>query len=146
MKTLIFFLASSCHIVLAGNQIHQSVSGDPDQISVGHIHNNPEDSVNTEWTPDLYWGVSPSGNQAERFHTSFYVKYASDIPVNELFTIRSLELNVNGRVAYISGSRLTDDLHKMIYELPSGTTIYCYARYTDEKGIMRIIEGEWELK
>lgn len=142
MKALIIFFVSSCHFVIAGNlvQAENQTSACIVDLPVN------SDSVKTEWKPDLYWGEHRSGRIANRNQISFFVKYATDVPLNELFTIQSLELSFNGRVAHISGNRLTDDIHSMIRELPSGATVYAYARYKDEKGVIRIIEGEWQLK
>ena len=145
MKPLIFFFFSSCLIGFAGNPV-QTESKSISYIPNRTINIDVEDSLNIEWKPDLYWGEHRSGSSTDRNLSTFYVKYATDIPVNELFTIQSLELSFNGRVAHISGNRLTNDIHGMIRELPFGTTVYAFAHYKDEKGIIRIIEGQWQLK
>jgi hypothetical protein len=99
--------------------------------------------ISDEWTPILVWGSKKSSEKISRNEYAFSVLYTSDIPVNELFSILSLELAINGRVFYVAGNRLTDDIMRHIRELPTETMVYCTAKYHGESGLIRIIHGNW---
>ena len=120
------------------------------RIAVGNNANtivSTEDSCSAKkYEPVLYWGTNSSGDVTFRGMTCFYAKFPTDVPINEKFSVQSLELAFDGKITHISGSCLTEEVHIKVRNATPGETMYCEAYVKDERGTVHRISGKWVLR
>lgn len=147
MKALIFLSLGSFGIIMNNNIIsgfNMNRESEIWNISKNKVVNDTLKMQNYE--PTLYWGANPSGEAPHRSVIRFFAKYAQNVPHSESFEILSLELSIGNQVFHILGDTMTEEVNELIWNTKSGEIIHCTAKVRGEDGVVRIVNGEWNLK